>query len=210
VATLQTIACKKREIKSKGYLKQMRRNHQVPGVIYGKGTEAMPVMLDEKQLKKTFKTYGYRGLFSLEVDGQEGPVTVLVREVQKHPINERVLHVDFLTVNMEEKIDSSIAVYITGEEEINKKGGILQLGIKEVDVSCLPQDLPNYLTCDVSNLEIGGKITVGGLKAPENVKITSDPETVIALVLAPSKAAEAGGKEEVAEAAEVGGEADDE
>ncbi len=210
MATLQTIACKKREIKSKGYLKQMRRNHQVPGVIYGKGTEAMPVMLDEKQLKKTFKTYGYRGLFSLEVDGQEGPVTVLVREVQKHPINERVLHVDFLTVNMEEKIDSSIAVYITGEEEINKKGGILQLGIKEVDVSCLPQDLPNYLTCDVSNLEIGGKITVGGLKAPENVKITSDPETVIALVLAPSKAAEAGGKEEVAEAAEVGGEADDE
>ncbi|MBC7075667.1 MAG: 50S ribosomal protein L25 [Syntrophomonadaceae bacterium] len=210
MAVLHTLTCEKRDRKNKGYLKEMRRNQQIPGVVYGREIEPMLVKLNEKQLLKTFNTYGYRGLFSLEVEGQEDQVAVLVREVQKHPISGKVLHVDFLTVNMAEKIESSVAVYITGEEEVEKKGGILQLGIKEVDVKCFPQDLPGYLACDVSGLNIGDKITVGDLQAPEGVEIVSEPESVVALVLAPSRAVEEEALGEAAEAGEAEAKAEEE
>jgi len=189
VALAQTLNGKKRTIKSKGYLKQMRRDGQIPGVIYGNGTEAIPIALSERQVIRIFNRHGARGLFSLEIE-RENPYMVLIRDLQKNPLNGKVIHIDFLTVNMNEKVNSSIIIHISGEEEVIKRGGILQAGTKEVEISCLPQDLPDHITCDVSNLQIGDKITIGDLEVDEKIEIISEPGIVIASVLAPSKAVE--------------------
>lgn len=205
MAIAQKIAAKKREIKSKGYLNE-KRQEWIPGVVYGKDTGNMPVFLGRRELTKTFTSYGSRGLFSLELEGEPKPVMVLVRELQRNPLSGQINHVDFLTVNMNETIKSMVGIFITGEEEVLKKEGILQLGAKEIEVSCLPIDLPENLECSVADLEIGDKVTVADLKLPDGVEVITDLDTLLATVLAPSMAVddetEAEGEEE-AESAEA-------
>lgn len=207
MAIAQKIAGQKREIKGKGYLQEMKRKEFVPGVVYGKDTDSMPLFLGKRELTKTFTNHGSRGLFSLEIEGEAKPFMVLVRELQRNPLSGQINHVDFLTVNMNEKINSNVVVHIIGEEELLKKGGILQLGAKEIEVSCMPQNIPENFECDVANLGIGDKIVVGDLQVPDGVEILSDPDSVIATSLVPSKATADEGEEategEGAEAAEA-------
>lgn len=207
MAIAQKIAAKKREIKSKGYLNE-KRQEWIPGVVYGKDTGNMPVFLGRRELTKTFTSYGSRGLFSLELEGEPKPVMVLVRELQRNPLTGQINHVDFLTVNMNETIKSMVGIYITGEEEILKKDGILQLGAKEIEVSCLPIDIPENIECSVADLEIGEKVTVADLKLPDDVEVLTDPDTLLATVLAPSMAVddETEGEEETESADEANAE----
>jgi large subunit ribosomal protein L25 len=184
----QKIECKKREIKSKGFLNQMKAKDFVPGIIYGQGQEAQPVFLAGREFSRIIDKHGIHGLFSLQMEGEAKPAMALVKELQKHPLNGSLVHVDFLTVNMNEKIHSTVTIYIHGEDEVINKGGILQAGAKEIEVSCMPQDLPEHLTVDVSELEIGHKIVAGDLQVPQGVEMISDPDTVIATVLVPSRA----------------------
>ncbi|MDD2585720.1 MAG: 50S ribosomal protein L25 [Syntrophomonadaceae bacterium] len=205
MAIAQKIAAKKREIKSKGYLNE-KRQEWIPGVLYGKDTGNTPVFLGRKELSKTFTTYGSRGLFSLELEGEAKPFMVLVRELQRNPLSGQINHVDFLNVNMNETIKSMVGIHIIGEEEIIKKEGILQLGAKEIEVSCLPIDIPEIFECSVADLEIGEKVTVADLKLPDNVEVLSDLDTLLATVLAPSMAVddetETEGEDEESESAE--------
>lgn len=201
MALAQTLECKKRNIKNKGYLKEMKRNGWVPGIIYGKGTEPRAVFMEFRKLNRIFTHHGFRGLFSLQIEGEDSSPVVLIREVQKNPLSGQITHLDFLTVNMAEKINSNVAVYLTGEEELMKTGGILQSGAKEIEVSCLPKDIPEYFSYDISGLQIGDKVVVADLQVPEGIEIISDAETLLAAVLAPSKAAEDEEEEETAEEA---------
>jgi large subunit ribosomal protein L25 len=189
MALAQTLECKKRDIKNKGYLKEMKRNGWVPGIIYGQDTQPRAVFMGIRQLNKVFNRYGIRGLFSLQIEGEGNSPVALIREVQKNPLSGLITHIDFLTINMNEKISSNIAVYLTGEEELMKTGGILQSGAKEIEVSCLPKDLPDHFSYDLSGLQIGDKVVIADLQVPEGVEILSDAETLLAAVLAPSKAA---------------------
>ncbi|MGR6837193.1 50S ribosomal protein L25 [Syntrophomonas erecta] len=188
MALAQTLNGVKRELKTKGYLNQLKRQEMVPGIVYGNGQDPKPVAIQGRQIQKVFTQYGSRGLFFLNLEEETSPITVLVRELQRHPITGKLVHVDFLAVNMSEKITSTVGIQIIGEEEVVKKEGILQLGAKEVEVSCLPGDLPEYFTCDVSALEIGDKISVGDINVPAEVEVISDPETLIVTVLAPTMA----------------------
>lgn len=207
MAIAQKIAAKKREIKSKGYLNE-KRQEWIPGVVYGKETGNMPVFLGRRELSKTFTSCGSRGLFALELEGEPKPFMVLVRELQRNPLTGQINHVDFLTVNMNETIKSMVGIYITGEEEILKKDGILQLGAKEIEVSCLPIDIPENIECSVADLEIGEKVTVADLKLPDDVEVLTDPDTLLATVLAPSMAVddETEGEEETESADEANAE----
>lgn len=184
----QKIDCKPREIKSKGFLNQMKAKDLVPGIIYGQGQEAEPVFLAGRELSRIFDKHGSNGLFALQMEGAAKPAMALVKEVQKHPINGKVIHVDFMTVNMNEKIRGTVTIYIHGEDEIINKGGILQAGAKELEVSCMPQDLPEHVIVDVSALEIGQKMVISDLQVPEGVEVTSDMDTMVVTVLAPSRA----------------------
>jgi large subunit ribosomal protein L25 len=187
MAQAEKISCQKRDIKTKGYLNELKHNGLVPGTVYGKGIENQAIALASKHLSRIFQIHGSRGLFSLEIDGGNG-LMVVVREIQRHPINGQITHVDFWKVRLDEKINSTVGISIIGEEEIMKKGGILQAGAKEIEVSCLPQDIPETLVYDIATLEIGDKVTVADLQVPAGVEILTDLEALVATVLAPSKA----------------------
>jgi len=202
MAQAEKISCQKRDIKTRGYLNELKRNGIVPGTVYGKGVDNQAVSISQKQLTRTFQAHGSRGLFSLEIDGGSG-LMVIVREIQRHPITGQITHVDFWKVRLDEKINSTVGVSLVGEEEIIKKGGILQAGAKEIEVSCLPQDIPETLVYDIAALEIGDKVTVADLQVPAEVEILTDLETLVATVLAPAISAEAEEAEGEGEAAEA-------
>jgi len=203
MAQAEKISCQKRDIKTRGYLNELKRSGIVPGTIYGKGIDNQAISISLKQLTRTFQVHGSRGLFSLEIDGDSG-LMVVVREVQRNPITGHIIHVDFWKVRLDEKITSTVGVSIIGEEEIMKKGGILQSGAKEIEISCLPQDIPETLVYDIAALEIGEKVTVADLQVPAAVEILTDMETMVATVLAPSKATDEEEVEEEGETAEAG------
>lgn len=187
----QKLSAGKREIKNRGYLNQLKRNGQVPAIVYGKGEESISITLQQRQLNRVFSLHGSRGIFSLEIEGESKPVMALIREIQRNPVSGQLIHLDFLTVSLDEKINSNVGILLNGEEEIMKKGGILQSGLKEVEVLCFPQDLPEYLAADISSLEIGDVLHAADLALPAGVEILSDMDSVIASVLAPSKASAA-------------------
>ncbi len=197
MAIAQTLKGIKRELRGKGYLNELRRGQMIPCVVYGQGREPLPIALEGRNLNRIFNQFGYSGLFNLELEG-EAPLMVLVREVQRHPINRVINHVDLLAVSMTEKITSNVPIQIIGEEEVVKQGAVLQTGVKEVEVTCLPADLPDVIRCDVSGLKIGDKITIADLEVLPTVEKGGDPETVVAVVLS----AQRGSADEPAEESE--------
>lgn len=187
MALAQTLKGVKRELKGKGHLHELRRGQMIPSIVYGQGREPLPIALEGRNLNRIFSHHGSSGLFSLELEGEPRPILALVREVQRHPVNREINHLDFLEVSMTEKITSNVPIHIIGEEEITKQGAILQSGAKELEVACLPADLPESVTVDVSQLQIGEKITVADLAVEANVEKISDPDTVVAVILGASK-----------------------
>lgn len=187
MSTAQTVNCKVRTINSKGYLNEMKRNQFIPGVIYGKGQESIPVFFQGKELTRIFEKHGSRGIFSLQVEGEAQPTMALIREVQKHPVNGNVIHVDFLSVNMNEQIHATVRIIVTGEDELIEKGGIPQLGAKQLEVLCLARNLPESFTVDASGLDIGQKIVAADIEMPEGIELVSEPESVIISILAPGR-----------------------
>lgn len=194
------LACKIREKKTQGYLNEMIKQEWIPGIVYGQEQTPIPIFLNRRDLYKKMSSFGSRGIFTLAIEGTNKPVMALVREVQKQALSGHIIHIDFLTINMAEKISSKVGIHIEGEEELIKKGYILQVGIKEVEVSCLPKDLPEVFSVDVSELDTGDRIVIGDLNLPEGVESNETDETIICLVLAPSKATAADSDEDETEA----------
>jgi large subunit ribosomal protein L25 len=191
-----TIKCTVRPVANHGYLNQMKQKNFIPGVIYGKGRDNVPVFMAGRELNHLLEKHGSRGLFSLQIEGQSLPTTALIREMQKHPVNGKLIHVDFLAVSMNEEIHSMVSIVLSGEEELINQEGIPQMGVKEVEVLCLARNLPEYFTVDVSGLAVGSKVVAGDLELPEDVELVSDPEALIINVLAPGRASTAIASEE--------------
>ncbi|NLO20988.1 MAG: 50S ribosomal protein L25 [Syntrophomonadaceae bacterium] len=181
------LACKTREKKTKGYLREMMKEELIPGIVYGQEKEPTMIFLNRRELYKKMGSHGTRGIFHLEIDGKNPPLMALVREVQKKPVTGHIIHIDFLTVSRSEKVSSKVGISIVGEEELIKKGQVLQAGIKEVEVFCLPQDIPELFSVDVSEMEIGDRMVVGDLVLPPEVELNEDAETLICSVLHPAK-----------------------
>ncbi|HHY40449.1 MAG TPA: 50S ribosomal protein L25/general stress protein Ctc [Syntrophaceticus sp.] len=199
-----------RERGSKGAVRALRRKGETPAVLYGKGVGNMLVKVPTKELEQILKNHVIGStLIDLDVDTGEKRESYLVmcREVQRDPIRRELLHADFYQIDLNQEIQTEIPVVLVGESQGVQKGGILQYMLREVTVSCLPAKLPEQIEVDISELDIGEQVTVGDLKAPEGVEILSDPESVIALVVAPTLEEEAAeeeeGEEGVAEEAAV-------
>ncbi|CFX93571.1 Ribosomal protein L25, long-form [Syntrophomonas zehnderi OL-4] len=200
-----TLICQKRELSTKSYLNKSKKDDYIPAIIYGKDQEPIPVMLAAKPTLKEFKTHGVHSIFNLNISGEPKKLISVVREYQNHPVTGKIIHIDFMTVSMTEKFTSSVPVHIIGEEAATKEGGIIQAGLTEIEVECLPQDLPDNITYDISDLKIGNNVTVGDITPPQGVTFLSDPDAVIVTILAPSRATteDEASENEAAEAGEA-------
>ncbi len=175
------ITAQKRTVTGKK-VKQLRKQGVLPAHLYGAGTEPQSLQVDTKDFLSVYTEAGATGLTDLTVEGQVHPV--LIQNVQHDFVKRTPVHVDFLQVNLKEKLTAMIPVILEGEPQaVTDKIGILMQVTNEVEVEALPTDLPESFTVDVSHLAaIDEQITIADLKAPMGVVLTGDPTTTIAKI----------------------------
>lgn len=187
----------KRDIVRKGGLNALREQGILPAVVYGKDFETQPVSLDAKNFNKILRDHGENVLLNLEVDGKTYPA--LIREVQRDPINNEVIHVDFNIVSMKEEIEFEVPIILVGEPAGAAEGGVLQHQLRELKAKALPNNMIDTVEVDVSDLEIGDTVLVKDLTIDKDITILDDPEEMIATLLAPEEEEEEEIEEEVEE-----------
>ncbi|MDD5448537.1 MAG: 50S ribosomal protein L25/general stress protein Ctc [Actinomycetota bacterium] len=194
----------------KGPARRARLAGEIPGVLYGPGTEPVPLLVKSKDLMEVlYHEGGLSALINLEIKAgrEKKNQLVMIKEVQKHLLKDMVLHVDFLGVARERKITIRVPVVVTGEEKSEgiKEGGIVQHNLWEVEVECLPTDIPESLPVDISQLNIGQHLLVSDLQPPAGVTVLNPPDEIVTAILAPRivTAEEEAEEEEVAAAPEA-------
>ena len=177
------IQAEKREIIGK-QVKVLRKEGKLPAVIYGHGIDPISIVLNTRDASRTMARTSSSTLVTIELEGKQYPT--IVREKQLDFIRNVLIHVDFLAVSMTEKITARVGVKITGESPVVKEfGAILVNGLIEIEVECLPTDLPENFTVDISVLDvISAGIFVKDLQAPANVEILSNLEDMIVVATA--------------------------
>lgn len=165
--------------------RRYRREGKVPGVFYIGGNKSVSLLFDAKKLSY-FLNHAH-GLVDLEISGESSAHKCILKDVQYHPVSDEPLHVDFLGVKMGERIKISVSLVLKGSPEGVKAGGILEHLLREVELECLPINIPHHLEVDVSGLAVGKSIHVGDLSY-ENIVILNDPSETIALVELPKAA----------------------
>jgi large subunit ribosomal protein L25 len=176
------------EPRQAGHPNRDRAQGFVPGIVYGHGITPLAVRIPVHDLNRFLARGGAHHVGQLTVRGEAQPRTVVVKEVQRHPVSREVLHVDFQAVSAQERIHAEVPLRIVGEDRVAKGGGILQVLLHNLRVACLPADLPDHVDADVSGLSIGHTLTVGDLTPPPGVTVLNDRDEVIVTVLAPRTA----------------------
>jgi large subunit ribosomal protein L25 len=190
----------------KGVNRKLRVAGRIPGVIYGKGRDSQPIALDPKALETLLHKSGagLNTLIDLSVAGKTD--TVLVKELQRHPVRGSYLHVDFFQVDLTQKITVSVPIHFVGKARGVEFGGILDHPLRELEVECLPRAIPEHIEVDVSALEVGQSIHVSELRLPEGVEVKTDASLPVASVVLPAAEVEAAPTETVVEGEAAAGE----
>ncbi|RLL41683.1 50S ribosomal protein L25/general stress protein Ctc [Oceanobacillus piezotolerans] len=170
----------KREDLTKSNTKQLRESGQVPGVLYGKDQDPQPIAVDSIELLKTIRDQGKNAILTLEI-ADDQKVDVMFHDYQMDPIKNELLHADFYKANMSEAMDVSVPLKVVGEP----KEGILQQPLFEVQLRAKPGDIPEEVSIDVSNLNLGESLTIADLTADDKYEILDDQEKTIVTILQP-------------------------
>lgn len=173
-----------RQNKGKGVSKALRRQGLVPGIFYGPKTAPLALSIESLEIDKIFKHTGSnKAPLNLKIkNGDTVKKTAMIKDLQVHPVSRKYLHVDFYEIAMDKKIQVKVPVELTGTAKGAEAGGTLQLITREIDVLCLPMDIPESITIDVSEMEIGDSIHVEELPVPENVEIIADTDYTVVTV----------------------------
>ena len=179
-----------RSDKGKGAARKLRAAGKIPGVCYGRGQAPQSVSLDPRSLERLIASSatGINTLIDLRVTGggdYHGRV-VLVKDLQRDPVSARALHADFFAVDLEQAIEVSVPIHMTGAAPGVTNGGILDHALRELQIECLPRAIPDQILVDVSQLEIGMSLHVRDLVLPEGVKLISDPDLSVVSVVVPA------------------------
>jgi len=187
MAEEQTLQANLRTVTGSAGSRRLRNEGILPGIIYGSGNEATRVQFDEHAFETEMRRHASEHVM-LDVAVADGKSTkVLLKEVQHHPLTDRIIHVDFQEVSLTEKFKVLVPVEIIGEAiGVTRDGGIMELLVRQVEVECLPTDIPDYLEADVSELEIGGHLSIRDLRiGSDAVTLVTDLSTTVAQVSAP-------------------------
>ena len=177
----------KRDAQGTGASRRQRRAGQLPGIVYGGTKDPQPITLDHNELYHLLKKEVFHSsLLSIEVDGQNE--TVILRDTQWHPFKQQVLHIDFQRVAADEKIHVKVPLHFIGGDDspaVKLGGCIVSAVINDIDVVCLPGNLPEFITVDLSGLEVGHSVHVSELKLPADVELVlrGEGDAVVATAL---------------------------
>ncbi|MEX0338148.1 MAG: 50S ribosomal protein L25/general stress protein Ctc [Arenibacterium sp.] len=172
----------------KGAARQARRDGMVPGIVFGGDTDPLPINIPFNKLFKQLKAGRFKStLFNMKVEGHED-VRVICRDVQRDVVKDLPLHVDFMRLRRTTKVNLFIPVQVEGEDVCPglRKGGVLTLIRPEVELLVTAGDIPDHITIDVSEMNIGDNVTISAVNLPTGTKPTVDRDFVIANISAPS------------------------
>jgi len=190
MTTSVRLSVRKREAAGKGAARKARAAGRVPAVVYGHGEQTRPVSVDAHELELLFSRVHYENtVLEVEIEGERTPLKVLVREVQAHAYKRTVLHVDFYQIHADEQVTVEVPIRLHGSAPGVKAAGILMHNITDLEVRCLPDQIPDYIDVDISSLQIGDAVHVRDLKLPEGVIPEVDADRVVCSVAAPIVAA---------------------
>ena len=185
----------------KGAARRIRAAGKIPGNVYGHGAEPMAIQADELQFRALISKISTENtLIDLRV-GDEKPKSVLIREVQRHPYRPVILHVDFFEITAGEKIRVSVPVRLEGNPIGVRNGGILQVIRYELEIECLPREIPSAFEVDISEMAIGESLHIGEIDTGDVTVIEEDNLTVCMVVMPKAAPVE---EEEEAEVDELG------
>ena len=197
-----------RKDKGKGASRRLRRAEQVPAIVYGAGKEATPLLLDHNKVVVALQHEGfYTHILTLKIDNQ--PEKVILKDLQRHPFKPRIMHMDFLRIKADEKLKMHVPLHFVGADKAPgiKSGGLLSHLLSDIEISCLPANLPEYIEVDISELALDQLLHLSELKLPKGVEAVSLsherdlPVASIHMPRAEEAPAEAAGSEVTAEGA---------
>lgn len=175
---------------------KLRNSGYIPGVIYSHGEETQSIKLEDRMLNKVLNKHGSTGTLELEIAGELVPV--LIKEVQRDPIKDIVLHADFQKLSADKKVRLRIPLAIQGREFVEARtSGVIEQQLMEIELQCLPKFIPQYFAIDVSKLEFGDVIKISDLDVTkdENYEVFTDLDEIIVSLTASSKHEEVEEKE---------------
>src|SRR5260370_3986726 len=184
---MRELTIRKRDGIGKGPAKRLRRSGQVPATLYG-GAAAVNIAVTPKDILRLI--HGHEGstqLFRVTFEGGKDGKMAIIRDMQFDPVSENLIHVDLQEVAMDRAIQVSVAIHHVAESiRVKDTTAILAMVLREVRVSCLPGNIPEFLDADVTNLHIHDVLTVKGLQVPDGVRVLNDPNQAVVTVAPPA------------------------
>lgn len=180
-----TIAAEPRSTRGKNEARRLRVEHKIPAVVYGTGSEPVPVSVSPKEINRIlFSPSGHNTIFNVDIAGGEN-TPVMVVDWQHDPVKGNLLHIDMLRVDMTKRLTVKVPVHTTGEPRgVKQQGGLFQLVTREIEIECLPDEIPEAFTMDVTPLLIGEGIRAGDVPLSGSMTLVSAPEMVMSHVIA--------------------------
>lgn len=186
---------KERAVRPRFLRNQLRHSGHIPAVVYGYNIESTPIAVEEKELVKILRSNGANTVITLTIGSKK--INTLIHKTQLDTFTHQIIHVEFLAVNMNETTEVEAEIILVGEAQGVKSGGVLAQNLYHVTVSATPNNLPEYIELDITNLSIGDALTVGELSATKEYTILTDTEEQIVSITAKTTESE-----EIQEAAE--------
>jgi large subunit ribosomal protein L25 len=180
-----TLTADVRDDTGKGAARRLRASGHVPGILYGHGMDPVKLTISGRDLLHLFHTAGGGStLVDLKVDGETH--LAIPREIQRDHIHGRFIHIDFLAVRRDERITLSVEVHEVGEAPGIRAGGVIEHHLREIEIECLPKDVPETIPADISSMEIGDLLRVSDIPVPEGVVFLTAADTPVISVIQPA------------------------
>lgn len=182
-----TVKAERREIFGKNASRRIRRNDMIPAILYGKNEASVPLTLKKKDIFEILKSEtGENTVFKVSFDTETK--NIMIKELQSDPVTDEILHADLIQIAMDEAIRVSVPVIAVGEAVgVKGEGGFVDFHTRELDIECLPKDIPEHIEIDISNLHLRQSFKAGDITLQEDIKFLSDPDAILVLIEVPAK-----------------------
>ncbi|HEU5250143.1 MAG TPA: 50S ribosomal protein L25 [Thermoanaerobaculia bacterium] len=182
------LTVERRETRGKNSARRTRADGRIPAVVYGAGKDTVPITVKARDLSDAFRSgAGENAIFLLKLHGSDQTRHAMIKDLQRDPLSRKTVHLDFVRVLMDTKIRVRVPIEVIGVAKgVKTEGGILDFVSREIEIECLPGNIPEHLPLDVTELAIGEALRVSDVPVPEGVEVVDDPEKVVLHIAHPT------------------------